>query len=189
LAYFPVRTDDDRKKEFRAKENESVSTPFLGEIKMISWNYAPRSWAFCNGQQLPINQNQALFSLLGTMYGGNGQTTFALPDFRGRSPFHVGGGLTQGQAGGQTAHTLTLSELPAHNHFVGCNSQPGDSVPPTGKIWAQTSQNPYGAVNNLAAMDPSTIGNTGGSQPHNNMQPYLVINFIIALTGIFPSQN
>jgi microcystin-dependent protein len=166
-----------------------VSTPFLGEIKLIAWNYAPVGWAFCNGQFLPINQNQALFSLLGTMYGGNGQTTFALPDFRGRAPFHVGSGFIQGQAGGETAHTVTISELPAHNHLVGCNSQAGDQVAPTGRIWAQTSQNPYGANTNLQAMDPSTIGNTGGSQPHNNLQPYLVINFIIALQGIFPSRN
>ena len=167
-----------------------MSTPFLGEIKMISWNFAPRNWAFCNGQFLPINQNQALFSLLGTMYGGNGQTTFALPDLRGRSPFHNGQGFTQGQAGGEIAHTLTQSEMPAHNHFVGCNSAAGDQVPPTGRIWAQTSQNPYNARGaNLATMDPSTIANNGGSQPHANLQPYLVINFIIALTGIFPSRN
>jgi microcystin-dependent protein len=166
-----------------------VSTPFLGEIKMISWNFPPKGWAFCNGQFLPINQNQALFSLLGTMYGGNGQTTFALPDFRGRSPFHVGQGFIQGQVGGEPSHTITNSEMPAHNHMVGCNSVAGDSVPPTGKIWAQTSQNPYGGLTNLQAMDPSTISNVGGSQPHNNLQPYLVINFIIALQGIFPSRN
>jgi microcystin-dependent protein len=167
-----------------------VSTPFLGEIKMISWNFPPKGWAFCNGQFLPINQNQALFSLLGTMYGGNGQTTFALPDFRGRSPFHVGAGFVQGQAGGQFSHTLSISELPAHNHFVGCNSQAGSLVPPTANIWGQTTQNPYTAsLTNLQVMHPSTIASTGGSQPHANMQPYLVVNFVIALVGIFPSRN
>ena len=102
-----------------------MSEPFLGEIKIISWNYPPKGWAFCNGQMLPINQNQALFSLLGTMYGGNGQTTFALPDFRGRVPIHVGGGFTQGQAGGQEFHTVTAAEMPAHNHPVKATSAPG----------------------------------------------------------------
>lgn len=167
-----------------------MSEPFLGEIKIISWNYAPKGWAFCNGQFLPINQNQALFSLLGTMYGGNGQTTFALPDFRGRAPIHVGAGFTQGQAGGQPSHTVTMSEMPQHFHIAQAYSQNGDNVAPTGNL--------LGTVNNLYAafggagqttLAPGGVGNTGGSQPHQNMQPYLVLNFIIALQGIFPSRN
>jgi len=165
-----------------------MGTPFLGEIKMISWNYPPKGWAFCNGQQLPINQNQALFSLFGTMYGGNGQTTFALPDLRGRTPFHIGSGFTQGQIGGETAHTLTQQEMPTHNHPVNCNSAIGTAVPPLNNVWASTTQNPYSASSN-SAMLAESVTNVGGSQPHNNLQPYLVINFIVALQGIFPSRN
>jgi len=167
-----------------------MSDPFLGEIKIISWNYVPQGWAFCNGQQMPINQNQALFSLLGTMYGGNGQTTFALPDFRGKVPIHIGAGFIQGQTGGEAAHTVTISEMPAHTHTAQGYSQNGDQFVPTGNI--------MGTVNGLYAgpgagskvsLAPGTIGNVGGSQPHNNMQPYLVLNFMIALIGIFPSRN
>ena len=172
-----------------------MSQPFLSEIKIFSFGFNPRSWAMCNGQFLPINQNQALFSLLGTTYGGNGQTTFALPDLRGRVPLHEGGGFTLGQAGGQTAHTLTQSELPSHIHIMSCSDASGDTVPPATaaqhNIWAQTTQNPYAAVppNPNTAMNPGSIGPTGGSQPHSNMAPYLVLNFCIALTGIFPSQT
>jgi len=173
-----------------------MSQPFLSEIKMFSFGFAPRNWALCNGQLLPINQNQALFSLLGTTYGGNGQTTFALPNLQGRIPLHSGQGFTLGQAGGETAHTLTQSELPAHIHTMKCSDASGDTVPPaTGggqhNIWAQTTQQPYAAVppNPNTAMNAASIGNTGGSQPHSNMAPYLVINFCIALIGIFPSQN
>src|SRR5215210_3395031 len=119
-----------------------MSTPFMGEIKIISWNYAPKGWAFCNGQFLPINQNQALFSLLGTMYGGNGQTTFALPDFRGKIPMHVGGGHTQGETAGQYAHTLTVSEMPAHNHFMQVNNNTASTQnPSTGVILAKSVAN------------------------------------------------
>lgn len=165
-----------------------MGTPFIGEIKIISWNFAPRGWAFCNGQFLPINQNQALFSLLGTMYGGNGQTTFALPNLQGRMPLHVGAGYVQGQAGGATAHTLTTSELPAHTHNVRCNNNTGTVVSPQNNVWAGSTQNPYSTSFN-ASMRPESVTNTGGSQPHYNMPPYLVLNFIIALQGVFPSQN
>lgn len=180
-----------------------MGTPFLGEIKIVSFNFAPQGWVLCNGQLLPINQNQALFSLLGTTYGGNGQTTFALPDFRGRVPMHFGDGQTQGQAGGQAAHTLTVAELPTHIHTIAVdsataatsnsgtatsNSVLGQSIgtPPTGASFPISM---YGTNAPAAGLAPATIGLSGGSQPHENMQPYLVLNFAIALQGVFPSRN
>jgi microcystin-dependent protein len=167
-----------------------VSTPFLAEIKIISWNFPPKGWTFCAGQFLPINQNQALFSLLGTTYGGNGQTTFALPDFRGRAPLHVGGGFTLGQKGGQEAHTLLQSEMPAHNHFLSAsNLADGNNVnDPQGNYPANSGVPPYRTAPNTT-FSPLAVSNFGGSQPHANLQPYMVVNFIIALIGIFPSQN
>ena len=167
-----------------------MADPFLGEIKIISWNFAPAGWAFCNGQFLPINQNQALFSILGTTFGGNGQTTFALPDFRDRSPIHMDNSFTLGQQGGQSAHTVTIAEMPAHIHGMKANNTDGGEVFPTGKVWGKTAVNPYvAAASANAAMAPGTIVNTGGSQAHENRQPYLTLNFIIALQGIFPSRN
>ena len=167
-----------------------MSEPFLGEVKMISWNYNPKGWAFCNGQLLPINQNQALFSLLGTMYGGDGRTTFALPNLQSRVPIHVGSGFTQGQAGGEAAHTVTLNEMPAHNHFVIADTADGSATPPANpRLAASTGQPLYGPPANLVTMAPTEVGNAGGSQPHDNTQPYLTVNFIIALQGIFPSRN
>ncbi len=174
-----------------------MANPFLCEIKIISWNFAPQGWAFCNGQFLPINQNQALFSLMGTTYGGNGQTTFALPDLRGKAPIHEGNGFTLGQVGGEINHTVNTSEMPQHNHLVNAIATNGSSTAnannPSGaylatsapaEIYTSSAGNPA-----LISMNPGTIGNTGGSQPHSNMQPYLVLNFIVALVGIFPSQN
>jgi microcystin-dependent protein len=168
-----------------------MSEPFLGEIKIISWNYAPKGWALCNGQFLPINQNQALFALLGTMYGGNGQTTFALPDFRGKVPIHVGAGFTQGQTGGEQAHTVTMSEMPAHPHFANASNADANTNTPTASAVLANSKGAaiYAGPSSLGAMLPTILSNIGGSQPHNNMQPYLVLNFIIALQGIFPSRN
>jgi microcystin-dependent protein len=168
-----------------------MSQPFLGEIKIISWNYAPKGWAFTNGQFLPINQNQALFSLLGTMYGGNGQTTFALPNFKGRVPVHVGAGFTQGEAAGQSAHTITQSEMPQHLHFAQGSSTDGNVKAVTNNILARSVATPYAQPGggNFIAFPPDTVTNVGGSQAHTNMQPYLVLNFIIALQGIFPSRN
>jgi microcystin-dependent protein len=170
-----------------------MAEPFLSEIRIMSFNFPPKGWAFCNGQFLPINQNQALFSLLGTTYGGNGQTTFALPDLRGRIPIHVGVGFTLGQAGGQTSHTLTMSEMPAHTHFVNASSSQGNAQNPnfggTGNLLAQDPGNVYGPPQNLTALNAGSVSNVGGSQPHENMQPYLALNFCIALVGIFPSPN
>lgn len=163
-----------------------MGTPFLGEVKIISWNFPPKGWAFCNGQLLPINQNQALFSILGTTYGGNGQTNFALPNLQGRTPVHVGQGINLGQAGGETAHTLITSELPAHNHLANANSGAASVGPAAGNFWSGTGS--YGTTQ-TATMNPTSILNAGGSQPHDNMTPYLVVNFIIALVGIFPSRN
>jgi len=167
-----------------------MSTPFMGEIKFVSFNFAPKGWAMCNGQLLPINQNQALFSILGTTYGGDGRVNFALPDFRGRVPVHRGDGITEGQAGGQEFHTVTMSEMPAHNHFaIASNLADASNVnTPSGSIPANASVSPYRTSNNTT-LAPNSVTNYGGSQPHENRQPFLVINFIIALQGIFPSQN
>ena len=169
-----------------------MSSPFLGEIKIISWNFAPRSWAFCNGQLLPINQNQALFALLGTTYGGDGRVNFGLPNLQGRSPVHFGNGIVQGQSSGETAHTLTTPEMVAHTHRpVGTSTAAGVATP-SGNFWASGGQQVYfnpPPATNPVAMAAAAISNTGGSQPHENMSPYLVLNFIIALQGIFPSQN
>jgi microcystin-dependent protein len=173
-----------------------VSEPFLSEIKIFSMNFAPKGWALCNGQLLPINQNQALFSLLGTTYGGNGQTNFALPDLQGNVPLHEGSGHTLGEKAGQQAHTLTISELPTHIHDFSQNtavvsaSANATVGPPTNNYWANNGHTAYstGGVS-LGAMSPQAVSNVGGSQAHQNMQPYLVLNFCIALQGIFPSQN
>ena len=163
-----------------------MSDPFLAEIKIISWNFAPKGWAFCNGQLLQINQNQALFSILGTTYGGNGQTTFGLPNLQGCSPIHVGNGFTLGEKAGETAHTLTLQELAAHNHILQGTAANGDTPIPT---TLANANNLYSTAAPNTALTAGSIGNTGGSQPHDNMSPYLVLNFIIALQGIFPSRN
>lgn len=168
-----------------------MSTPFMGEIKIVSFNFPPKGWALCNGQLLPINQNQALFALFGTMYGGNGQTNFALPDMRGRIPVHVGSSLSvQGQRGGEAAHTLIQSEMPAHNHFAQAYSQSGDNPAPTGNTLGAVV-GLFAGINagNLVALGATSITSIGGSQPHENRMPYLVLNFIVALQGIFPSQN
>jgi len=166
-----------------------MSEPFLSEIKMMSFNFPPRGWAFCNGQTMAIAQNQALFSLLGVTYGGNGTTTFLLPNLQGRVPTHMGGsGHFLGQAGGEQGHTLTIPEMPSHPHTFQGTTNNADSPVVTGNLMA-TSANLYTPAANLTTLSPSTVGNAGGSQAHQNMQPYLVINFCIALQGIFPSRN
>jgi microcystin-dependent protein len=166
-----------------------MADPFLGEVRLFAFGQAPQGWAMCNGQFLPINQNQALFSLLGTMYGGNGQTTFALPDLRGACAMHVGGShATIGEKAGQEAHTVTQSEMPQHIHVLNAFAGDGDQILPGGNMLSNFN-NGYRQPTNLIAINPGTVGNVGGSQPHNNMSPYLVINFCIALIGIFPSRN
>ena len=166
-----------------------MAEPFLSEIRMTSFAFAPRGWALCNGQLLPINQNQALFSLLGTTFGGDGRVNFALPDLRGRTPIHVGSGHTLGERGGEPTHTLSIPELPTHVH--GAMAQPtttGTQLPAVNAVLAQAS-NVYRTPDNLVALQAATIASVGGSQAHENMQPYLTLSFNIALQGIFPSPN
>ena len=162
--------------------------PYLSEIRLMSFDFAPAGWAMCNGQLLPINQNQALFSLLGTTYGGDGRVNFALPDLRARVPIHTGSGHTLGERGGEQAHTLSLSEMPTHTHAQQAASVNSNSALPGGNLLASAS-GLYGPPSSLAALHPSSVGNIGGSQAHQNMQPYLVLTFCIALQGIFPSPN
>jgi microcystin-dependent protein len=167
-----------------------MSEPFLSEIKIVSFNFPPKGWALCNGQLLPINQNQALFALLGTTYGGNGQTNFALPNLRGQVPIHMGNGHTLGETAGSTAVTINIQQMPQHPHFVQGSNTQGDANVLGGKVLGADPGNAYAAAASPAvSFPPTTIGNVGGSQPHNNMMPYLVLNFIIALQGIFPSRN
>ena len=166
-----------------------MAEPFLSEIRIMSFSFAPRGWALCNGQLLPINQNQALFSLLGTTYGGDGRVNFALPDLRGRVPIHMGSGHTLGERAGEQAHTLSTSELPTHTHVANGSSTPADTNTPDNTTYLGVVGNTYAAPGNLVAMAASEIGNAGGSQAHTNMQPQLVLNFSIALQGIFPSQT
>jgi microcystin-dependent protein len=165
-----------------------MSTPFLSEIKIVSFNFPPKGWALCNGQFMPINQNQALFSLLGTTYGGNGQTTFALPNLQGRLPIHMGNGHTLGEAAGSSAVTINIQQLPTHIHGLQALNANAATNEGANGFLAQTS-NLYHSPTNLTTLHPSSVSSVGGSQPHNNMMPYLVLNFIIALQGIFPSRN
>ncbi|RYD66794.1 MAG: phage tail protein [Sphingomonadales bacterium] len=165
-----------------------MSTPFLSEIRIFSFNFAPKGWAMCNGQLLPINQSQALFALLGTTFGGNGQTNFALPDYRGRVPIHVGNGHVLGEQAGQTEVTINQTTMPQHMHVAQAYAADSTTFDPTGNLLGNVL-NGYAAPANLTTLSPTQISNFGGSQPHTNMQPYLTLNFCIALQGIFPSQN
>lgn len=169
-----------------------MSEPFLSEIRLMSFVFAPQGWALCNGQLLPINQNQGLFSLLGTTFGGDGRVNFQLPDLRGRVPIHVGSGHTLGERGGEQAHTLTIAELPTHLHVAQASGAQGTSATPGGQVLAATpplTGDIYGDVASLVALAPASVSNTGGSQAHLNMQPFLALSFCIALQGIFPSQS
>jgi microcystin-dependent protein len=165
-----------------------VAEPFLAEIRIMSFGFAPRGWALCNGQLLPINQNQALFSLLGTTFGGDGRVNFALPDQRGRTPVHVGSGHTLGERGGEQAHTLSIAEVPTHVHVANASSENATIDSPGGNLLA-SGANQYAPAPGNTTLHPQTISNVGGSQAHQNMQPFLALTFCIALQGIFPSPN
>src|SRR5579859_6057739 len=153
-----------------------VSEPFLSEIKIMSFNFPPKGWALCNGQLLPINQNQALFSLLGTTYGGDGRVNFGLPNLQGRTPNHMGNGFVLGEMGGEQAHTLNISEVPTHTHLASATDTAGDSPIPTGN-YLGAADNMYAPLANATPLQPGTITAVGSSQPHENMQPYLVLSF------------
>jgi microcystin-dependent protein len=165
-----------------------MAEPFLSEIRIFSFGFAPQGWALCNGQLLPINQNQALFSLLGTTYGGDGRVNFGLPDLQGRVPMHMGDGHTLGERGGEQAHTLSISEIPTHVHTLNGFSDNGDTPIAAANLLAGASAL-YGAAQSLTSLIPGTVTNAGSRQAHLNMQPFLTLNFSIALQGIFPSQT
>jgi microcystin-dependent protein len=168
-----------------------MAEPFLSEIRIMSFGFPPKGWALCDGQLLPINQNQGLFSLLGTTYGGDGRVNFGLPNLQGRVPIHMGSGHTLGERAGEQAHTLSIAEIPTHTHVANGTSAIASATQspiPTGNYLAPTASL-YGPAAHLTALHPSTVTNVGGSQAHQNMQPFLVLNFSIALQGIFPSQT
>jgi len=173
-----------------------MSEPFLAEVRIVGFNFAPRGWAFCDGQILPINQNQSLYSLLGTTYGGDGRTSFALPDLRGRTPIHVGrsnGGESHqlGSKSGEETHTLSVSEMPQHAHSLSASRDQGTAdIPRAGQVLARSARDVYrDQVTSLTPLIPAAITHVGGGQAHENMQPYLALNFCIALQGLFPSRN
>jgi microcystin-dependent protein len=171
-----------------------MSEPFLAEVRIMAFNFAPRGWAFCDGQILPINQNQSLYSLLGTTYGGDGRTTFALPDLRGRTPIHVGrsnGGDDHrlGQKSGEETHTLAANEMPQHRHPLKATNTMGTATAPQGHVLAEASLPTFGSFGTPTPMGSNSVTNVGGGQAHENMQPYLALNYCIALQGLFPSRN
>ena len=172
-----------------------MSDPFLSEIKIFSFDFAPKGWALCNGQLMLIAQNQALFSVVGTMYGGNGQTTFGLPNLQGRTPIHVDGNHAEGSAGGEATHTLSSKEMPTHIHGLVAATNPDSSKNVNNPTNAYLANSAPAEIYNsnagspLVALNPTSVANYGGSQGHENMQPYLTLNFCIALQGVFPSRN
>jgi microcystin-dependent protein len=166
-----------------------MSEPFLSEIKIVSFNFPPKGWALCNGQLLPINQNQALFALIGTAFGGNGQTNFALPNLRGRVPIHMSDSHSRGEAAGNTSVTVNTQQMPTHTHPLMGSQSTGDTPVPSNTVLAATPALIYGPPTALTTLNEISVTSVGGSQPHNNMMPYLVLNFVIALQGIFPSRN
>lgn len=171
-----------------------MSEPFLAEVRIVGFNFAPRGWAFCDGQILPINQNQSLYSLLGTTYGGDGRTSFALPDMRGRVPIHIGSSNgtshREGQKGGEETHTLSAAEMPQHDHVLQASATDANQGPPTGHVLARsTTPEAYRDTTSMVNMATESVTNVGGGQAHENMQPYLALNFCIALRGLFPSRN
>jgi microcystin-dependent protein len=166
-----------------------MSEPFLAEIRIVGFNFAPRGWAFCDGQILPINQNQSLYSLLGTTYGGDGRTSFALPDLRGRVPMHVGAGFSQGQKSGEETHTLTVQEMPQHTHLLQASGNGGNTPTPENTLLSNAGTDIYHDATNLTDLNPAAVASAGGSQGHENMSPFIALNFCIALRGLFPSRN
>ncbi|OCW56913.1 phage tail protein [Hoeflea olei] len=172
-----------------------MAEPFLAEVKIIGFNFPPRGWAYCDGQILPINQNPSLYSLLGTNYGGDGRATFGLPDLRGRTPIHTGSDFALGQKAGDEIVTLTTSEMPSHNHMVVVSNTTADTRIPSAHVPAATVQGiaaGYSSApqpNDMTSLNPATVGNSGGSQPHDNMQPFITLGFVIALQGVFPSRG
>jgi microcystin-dependent protein len=166
-----------------------MAEPFLSEIRIMSFSFAPKGWALCNGQLLPTDQNQALFSLLGTTYGGDGRVNFGLPNLQARTPIHMGNGHTLGERGGEQAHTLSITELTTHTHSAEGTNTNGSAIIPSSNLLAGSPNQLYATSQNLSALNAATISNVGGSQAHTNMQPYLVLTFCIALQGIFPSQT
>jgi len=167
-----------------------MAEPFLSEIRLMSFVFAPKGWALCNGQLLPISQNQALFSLLGTTFGGDGRLEFALPDLRGRTPIHVGSSHTLGERGGEQAHTISMSEMPTHTHVLnGAANAATTDTPANNLVMGQSTIDLYRSPTTLAVMDPGSVSSVGGSQAHLNMQPFLTLSFCIALQGIFPSSS
>jgi microcystin-dependent protein len=189
---MPWTTDGARAYDGRRSRGDVVAEPFLAEIRILSFAFAPKGWALCNGQLLPINQNQALFALLGTTFGGDGRVNFALPNLQGRTPTHVGAGLGLGQSGGAQAHTLVQAELPAHTHALAASADVSSSADPAGRVPAKKPRfgaDVYAAPANPTALAAASLEPAGGSQAHLNMQPFLALNFAIALQGIFPSPN
>ena len=165
-----------------------MAEPFLSEIRIMSFSFPPKGWALCDGQLLPINQNQALFSLLGTTFGGDGRVNFGLPDLRGRTPIEVGNGHTLGERGGEQAHTLSIAEIPTHTHVLQASGSNAGTNSPNNAVLANTTA-VYHAPTSLTSLSPSSVTTVGGSQAHLNMEPFLTLNFCIALQGIFPSPN
>jgi microcystin-dependent protein len=164
-----------------------MAQPYVGEIRMFAGNFAPAGWMFCEGQLLPISENETLFQLIGTTYGGDGQSTFALPDLRGRVPIHQGNGFILAETGGAEEVTLTVNQIPAHSHPLLATSAGASSTSPNSNVLSKPSKNMYRPGPGSNPMNPATVGSTGGSQPHTNFQPYLCVDFIISLFGIFPS--
>lgn len=166
-----------------------MAQPYVGEIRMFAGNFAPAGWMFCEGQLLPISEYETLFNLIGTTYGGDGQSTFALPDLRGRIPLHFGNGFTLAETGGVETVTLTVAQIPAHSHPMLGSTTVSTLQSPAGNVTGDTPNKIYRAGTANIVMNPNAVGSTGGSQPHNNFQPYLCVDFIISLFGIFPSQT
>ena len=166
-----------------------MAQPYVGEIRMFAGNFAPAGWMFCEGQQIPISENETLFNLIGTTYGGDGQTYFNLPDLRGRLPIHMGNGFTLAETGGVEQVTLATAQIPSHSHSGLASSAAGNAASPAGNLWAKSALAQYDSSGSYVNMPAQALGSTGGSQPHDNMMPYLAVSFIISLYGIFPSQS